>query len=151
MMMTLAVKLALTGALVFFMTGLLTGVWKYRCIMASADATAPYYVDIAHRASLQYAFASILLAVLAGYSVFPQAVNAAAMIVVLFFFAFAIITYLVHGYLRDTDNQLRQPHVLGKSVIAGGMMRLSMSLLILGEIGGSAVIGLGAMVGIWGG
>lgn len=77
-MMTLAVKLALTGALVFFMTGLLTGVWKYRCIMASAEATAPYYVDIAHRASLQYSFASILLAVLAGYSVFPEAVNAAA-------------------------------------------------------------------------
>ncbi|MFU8833530.1 MAG: hypothetical protein ACNA7J_15435, partial [Wenzhouxiangella sp.] len=61
------------------------------------------------------------------------------------------ITYLVHGYLRDTDNQLRQPHVLGKSVIAKGTMRLSMGLLILGEIGGSAVIGLGAMMGIWGG
>lgn len=46
---------------------------------------------------------------------------------------------------------MRRPHVLGKSVIAGGMMRLSMRLLILGEIGGSAVIGLGAMMEIWGG
>lgn len=149
--MVLAEQLALTGALIFFMTGLLTGVWKYRSIMASADATAPYYVDIAHRASLQYSFASILLAVLASYSVFSDIVNAVAMIAVLFFFAFAIVTYLIHGYLRDTDNQLRQPHVLGKSVIGGGMMRLLMGMLILGEIGGSAVIGVGAMMGIWGG
>ena len=151
MMMSLAEQLALTGAFVFFMTGLLTGVWKYRCIMASPDATAPYYVDIAHRASLQYAFASILLAVLASYSIFSPAVNAFSMAAVLFFFAFAIVTYLIHGYLRDTDNQLRKPHVLGKSEVAPAMMRLSMTLLILGEIGGSAVIGLGAMMGIWGG
>lgn len=148
--MALAEQLALTAALVFFMTGLLTGVWKYRSIMASADAAAPYYVDIAHRASLQYSFASILLAVLASYSVFSATVNAAAMVAVLFFFAFAIVTYLIHGYLRDTDNQLRQPHVLGESVVAPAMMRLLMGLLIVGEIGGSAIIGVGAMMGIWG-
>jgi len=148
--MGLAEQLALTGAFVYFMVGLVTGVWKYRCIMASADATAPYYVNIAHRAALQYAFASILLAVFAAYSVFPDLLNAIAMATVLFFFGFAILTYILHGALGDTDNQLRKPHKLGKSVIMPGHMRLAMAMLIVGEIGGSAVIGLGAMIGIWG-
>ena len=149
--MELAEKLALTGAFVFFMTGLLTGVWKYRGIMASEDAQAPYYVDIAHRASLQYSFAAILLAVFAHYSAFSASVNAFAAAVVLFYFAFAILTYIIHGVLRDTDNQLRRPHVLGRGTLPGSVMRVSMWLLITGEIGGTAVLGIGALRTIWGG
>ena len=57
-----AVKLCILAAGVFFMSGLLTGVWKYWHIAHSAGATAPVYVDIAHRTSLLYSFAAILLA-----------------------------------------------------------------------------------------
>lgn len=149
--MELAEKLALTGAFLFFLTGLLTGVWKYRAIMASKDAQAPYYVDIAHRASLQYAFAAVLLAVFARYSAFSSMVNAIAAAVVLFYFAFAIFTYILHGFLRDTDNQLRKPHVLGHGTVPSPVMTVSMWLLIAGEIGGTAVLGAGAMITIWGG
>lgn len=39
--MTLAEKLCLTSAFIFFMTGLFTGIWKYRCIATSPKAAAP--------------------------------------------------------------------------------------------------------------
>ena len=58
-----AVALAVLAAGVFFLVGLLTGAWKYRAMMRSERAVAPTYVDVAHRASLLYSFAALLLAV----------------------------------------------------------------------------------------
>ena len=55
-------QLGIVAAGVFFLTALLTGVWKYLQIRASENATAHPYVDIAHRASLMYSFAALLLA-----------------------------------------------------------------------------------------
>ena len=60
-----SVRIALLSAGVLFMTGLLTGLWKYLAIARSPQARAPYYVDIAHRASLLYAFAALLMAAMA--------------------------------------------------------------------------------------
>src|SRR5690554_1398343 len=54
-------EFTLLAAGIFFMNGLLTGVWKYVAMMRNEKARAPYYVDIAHRASLMYAFAAILI------------------------------------------------------------------------------------------
>ena len=42
--MTPAEQIALTAAISFFLTGLFTGVWKYRHIAASADAAAWFLV-----------------------------------------------------------------------------------------------------------
>lgn len=56
-----AETLCLLAAGVFFLTGLLTGVWKYMHIARSQTATAPVYVDIAHRSSLMYAFSAFLI------------------------------------------------------------------------------------------
>lgn len=148
--MLLAEKICVTAAFVFFLTGLVTGVWKYRCMASDAEATTPYYVDIAHRSALLYSFAALLLARLASLSVFPDAVNTAAAATTLLFFAFAILSYIVHGVLRDTDNQLRRPHTLGRRTLPPGLMSLSMSLLIAGELGGALVLGAGAMMALWG-
>lgn len=63
--LSLAVRLALIFSGIFLWVGMLTGVWKYWQIRASAQARAHYYVDIAHRSSLLYAPASLILAVLA--------------------------------------------------------------------------------------
>jgi len=147
--MSLAEKLCLTGAFVFFMTGLLTGVWKYVCIARSEKATSPRYVDIAHRSSLLYAFAALLLAQFARLSVFSDLVNTVAAASALAFFAMAIASYVVHGALRDTSNQLRRPHRLGVMTIPAALMTLFMVLLIIAEIGGSAVLGVGALLAIW--
>lgn len=147
--MTLAEKLCLTAAFVFFMTGLLTGIWKYLCIARSERAVAPRYVDIAHRSSLMYAFAALLLARFAALSVFSATVNAWAAGVSLLFFALAIGSYVLHGMLRDTSNQLRRPHRMGAFEIPPALMVLFMVLLIAAEVGGAAVLGAGALLAIW--
>lgn len=149
--MSLAEKICLSAAFVFFMTGLLTGIWKYRHMAKSEDASSPVYVDIAHRSSLLYSFAALLLAAFSGYSVLAEWINAVAAVSALAFFAFAISTYILHGLLQDTDNQLRRPHRLGKQLLPPWMTGLFMVLLIVGEVGGTLVLGAGAMAGIWSG
>lgn len=147
--MPLAQQLCLTAAFIFFITGLLTGIWKYRHMARSRDALAPAYVDIAHRSSLLYSFAALLLGEFAARSVFPAGVNTAAAAAALTFFALAIGTYVVHGVLRDTDNQLRRPHRLGAYLLPPWLTAAFMALLILAELGGALVLGVGALFGVW--
>jgi hypothetical protein len=135
-----AAELALLGAGVFLLTGMLSGIWKYRCMMRSADGTAPTYVDITHRTALLYAFASLVLAEFARHSPWPPAVNLVAVAAPLLFFAAAVSTYAIHGWLRDTDNQMRRPHVLGRRHLPSGLIHTFMALLIVGEVGGFGVL-----------
>lgn len=139
-----AVRLCVLAAGVFFMAGLLTGAWKYFAIARSPTATAPVYVDIAHRAALLYSFAALLLAVFAGLSTWSATVNVVAAALPLAFFAFAIGGYVVHGLLRDTDNQFLAPHRVGSVTLPGGALHGFMWLLMAGEIGGFAVLLAGA-------
>lgn len=147
--MSLAEKICLSAAFLFFMTGLITGIWKYRHMARSEDATSPIYVDIAHRSSLLYSFAALLLAAFSAHSVFAGWVNTVAALAALVFFALAIATYVIHGLLQDTDNQLRRPHRLGKRLLPSWVTGLFMTLLIVGEVGGALVLGTGAMLGVW--
>jgi hypothetical protein len=135
-----ATALCTTSAGGFFGTGLLVGVWKYACIFTSADGRAPVYVDIAHRAALMYAFACALLGELVAHSAWSSGTNAVAAAVMIAFFALAVFGYLVHGYLRDTDNQLLPPHRLGARTVPRAAMVAFMAALIAGEVGGFAVI-----------
>jgi len=133
-------EFCLTSAGAFLVAGLVTGIWKYGCIARSADGRAPVYVDVAHRAALMYGFACGLLAMLCERSAWSNAVNLAAAIAAVAFFALAVTGYVVHGVLRDTDNQLARPHRLGGRIISGGAMRAFMATLIAAELGGVAVI-----------
>jgi hypothetical protein len=136
----IAHEFCLTSAGAFLVAGLATGIWKYGCIARSPDARAPVYVDVAHRAALMYAFACGLLAMLCERSAWSNAVNLAAAIAAVVFFALSVTGYVVHGALRDTDNQLARPHRLGGRIIPGGAMRAFMATLIVAELGGVAVI-----------
>lgn len=147
--MTMAEKLCLSAAFLFFMTGLLTGIWKYWCMATSPKAVAPKYVDVAHRSSLMYSFAAVLLGWFAGYSVYPGWLNTLAAAAALSFFALAIGTYIIHGLLRDTSNQLRKPHKLGSTTLPPWLIHGFMVLLIVAEVGGSLVLGSGALMGVW--
>lgn len=61
--MSAAIKISLIASGIFLLTGLLSGVLKYRRIMTSPRHRAPVYVDkIAHRASLLYSFAALVIA-----------------------------------------------------------------------------------------
>ena len=99
--------IALLAAGLFFMCGLITGVWKYICMRRSPTFEARHYVNIAHRASLLYAFAAHLIAVFAAASVFPDTVNILAVTLLLVFFSAAIIHYIHLGLRSDSDNSMR--------------------------------------------
>lgn len=140
-----AVKLAFYASGVFFLTGLLTGVWKYLCMESSEDSQAPYYVNIAHRAALLYAFAALLLSEFARYSAWVWWVDVLAVLFPLFYFAESILIYMVHGLLRDTDNQLAKPHKLGNSTLSPKVIKGAMWSLVVAEIGGFLVLFAGVV------
>jgi hypothetical protein len=143
-----AATLCLLAAGVFFFNGLLTGVWKYACMARTAEATAPVYVDIAHRTSLMYAFAAILLREFVPYSPLGPVGTLWAAGIPLLFFALAIASYMLHGLLRDTDNQLRSPHRLGKATLPGLAIHGFMWALVIGEIGGFSILLWGFLVSL---
>ena len=127
---------------------MLTGIWKYRHIMASSEAQAPVYVDIAHRTSLMYSFASLVLFAMAERSVWNEWVNTIAVLASVTFYAAAIASYVIHGVLRDTDNQLARPHRLGHHELPAWSLRLFMLALIVCEVGGAAVLFCGMLRGM---
>lgn len=138
-----AVALALMAAAALMMTGLLTGLWKYLAIATSPQARAPYYVDIAHRTSLMYAFSALLVAVMAGLSPWSPALTWWSVAGPLLFFFAAVFTYLLHGWLNDTRNQLARPHVLGRFHLPGWMIHGFMAALAAVEIMGIGVLAAG--------
>ncbi len=106
---------------VFFWTGLATGVWKWRAMLAANDHLAPHYVDTAHRASLLYSFACLVLIHFLEWSPLPEWVNVMAAGLPVGFFALAIAAYLKLGYHDTTDNQfaVRTPATtLGTGILA---------------------------------
>lgn len=131
-------KITLLAAGLIFLLALVLGVWKYRQIMAAPDYRAHPYVDIAHRAALLYSFATLLLAVFVELSVWPTWLNLTAASIVVSFFVAAIAAYINHGMRRDTVNQFEN---------ADRALRVEMALLIVGEIGGSAVLLAGFIAG----
>lgn len=114
-----------------FLVALILGAWKYRQMAASPDHLAHPYVDIAHRAALLYAFATLLVAVFVELSAWPAWLNLTAAMVLVFFFVAAIASYVRHGLARDTTNQFARP--------APGL-RAGMTALMTGEIGGFLVL-----------
>ncbi|MDE3090886.1 MAG: hypothetical protein KGJ80_16035 [Chloroflexota bacterium] len=143
-----ASKLALIACGVFFLSGLLTGAWKYLAIWRSPKSEAPRYVSVAHQTSLMYSFATLILLKFLEYSPYPETINVIAVAVPLFFFATAIITYVLHGALRDTENQFQTPYRIGNLHIPPAIFHAMIWLLILGEIGGFIVLFVGAMTAL---
>ena len=137
-----ATAITLLAAGLIFLLALLLGVWKYRQMATSPDHLAHPYVDIAHRAALLYSFATLLIAAFVELSSWPTWVNLTAAAVVVFFFLVAIGSYILHGALRDTTNQFEHPTA---------MLHIGMVALIVGEMGGFAVLLAGFVAGQFGG
>jgi hypothetical protein len=132
------VRITLLAAGLIFLLALVLGVWKYRQMLASEDHRAHPYVDIAHRAALLYSFATLLIAVFVQFSAWPTWLNLTAAAIVVVFFVAAILSYIAHGLRRDTVNQFEHPD---------RALKVAMSALIVGEIGGFGVILAGFVVG----
>jgi len=148
-LLPISVKLALLFSGIYLWVGMLTGVWKYYQISRSDLARAHYYVDIAHRSSLLYAPATLILAVMAYCSVWTESVNFSFVAINLIFFTFSIVSYVVHGFLKDTSNQFKEPHQLGKMQLPKILMRMAMVLLVIGEVGATAGLLLGMFKGLF--
>jgi hypothetical protein len=121
-----------------FLLALVLGIWKYRQMTTSENHLAHPYVDIAHRAALLYSFATMLVAVFVELSAWPTWVNLTAAMVLVFFFVAAIFEYIVHGIRRDTTNQFEHPTPT---------LTVGMIALIIGEVGGFAVLLAGFVAG----
>lgn len=143
--LSFAIRIAILFSGIFLWVGMLTGAWKYIEISRSVQARAHYYVDIAHRSSLLYAPATLILAILAYFSVWQDDVNLICVLVNLFFFSVSILSYVLHGWLKDTPNQFKQPHRLGKKgEIPKHLLQVMMWILLLVEILATAILLFGA-------
>lgn len=134
-----ATSLALLSSATFFLTALLLGVWKYREMATSASGLAHPYVDIAHRASLMYAFACAMLAAFTEVSQLSNKAETIAIGLLVLYFAIAVIGYIIRGYKKDTDNQMKD--------MSTGMTALMWSLIVA-EIGGFLVIFYGLLTAL---
>ena len=134
--MSLAVKISLLVSGLFLLNGMLTGVWKYAKIMSSENHQAPVYVDIAHRTSFFYCFASLLIAKLIEFSPFSNFWQIVIIAFPLSYFILTVIGYMKEGYLNRTDNLFSERNFI---------TTWFMYALIAGEIGGFVLI-LGGFV-----
>ena len=146
LILTSATKLAIIFSGIFLWVGMLTGVWKYYQIRNTELARAHYYVDIAHRSSLLYAAASLILAALSYFTSLSDSLSLFCVVANLFFFSMSILVYIIHGMLKDTTNQFKQPHKLGQWSIPRWCMTFLMLSLIMVELGGTAVLLLGTIL-----
>lgn len=129
--MNLAVKLTLAASGIFLFVGLVGGVLKYRGMMTSPDHQAHPYIDIAHRASLLYSFAALVMAALLYFSPYSDRVQLVITGVPLFFFAVAIAQYYRLGLEGKVVNQFGERNF---------NTTWGMWLLIVGELGGVGAI-----------
>src|SRR3982751_1275712 len=129
--MTLAIKIALLASGLFLLSGMVTGVWKYAKIMSSVEHKAPAYVDIAHRASFFYSFASLVIAKLVEFSPFSQRAQIVIVGVPLLYFVLTVIGYIKEGILNRTENMFAERNFV---------TTWFMYALITGEIGGVFLI-----------
>ncbi len=132
-------RVMLLAAGLVFVWALLLGVQKYAQILASPNACAHPYTDIAHRAALMYSFALLLIAAFAELSTWDWRIDLAAGLALTTFFVAAIGSYQFQGLRQQTDNQLRHPN---------GAMKGFMVALIVAEIGGFVVL-LAGFVKAW--
>ena len=146
LILTSATKLAIIFSGIFLWVGMLTGVWKYYQIRNTELARAHYYVDIAHRSSLLYAAASLILAALSYFTSLSDSLSLFCVVANLFFFSMSILVYIIHGMLKDTTNQFKQPHKLGQWSIPRWCMTFLMLSLIMVELGATAVLLLGTIL-----
>lgn len=129
--MSLATKIALLASGLFLLSGMLTGVWKYAKIMSSIEHKAPVYVDIAHRASFFYSFASLVIAKLIEFSPFNPTWQTVIVAVPILYFILTVIGYIKEGILNRTDNMFAERNFVTVWFMYG---------LIAGEIGGFLLI-----------
>lgn len=107
-MESMPVKIAILFSGLYLLVGMLTGVWKYSHMIKSENHQAPVYVDIAHRNSLLFSFACLVIAKLMTYSPYPQLMQMLLTVTPLTFFSLTTIGQVRQGILNNTDNIFKE-------------------------------------------
>lgn len=129
--MNLAIKIALAASGIFLLVGMVGGILKHQKIISSPQHKAPAYIDIAHRASMLYSFAALVMAELLRFSPYTDKAQLLISCVPIFCFAASIAQYFKLGLQNKTSNQFREQNFN----TTWGML-----FLIIGEIGGVGAI-----------
>jgi hypothetical protein len=132
--MNTAIKITLLFSGIYLLTGMLTGILKYQGMMKSEKHEAPIYIDIAHRASLLYSFAALVMAKLLEFSPFPLWIQVLATTIPLVYFSLAIVSYIKLGLQGVETTQFSERNFI---------TTWFMYSLIAGEIGGVFLIVIG--------
>ena len=135
--MNLAIKISLLFSGLFLLNGMLTGIWKYAKIMSSENHQAPVYVDIAHRTSFFYSFASLVIAKLIEFSPFTESQQVVIVAAPILYFAMTVIGYMKEGFLNRTENLFSERNFITTWFMYG---------LIAAEVGGLILILYGFIV-----
>ena len=133
-------RLCVLCAGIFFMTALLSGIWKWRCMANSKIGATPRYVDLSHRTSLLYTFAALTLGKFSTLNRLSEDTNLRAVTAPLLYFGLSIAMYVVHGILGDTDNQIAKPRLGRNNPLPVWLTPVFMVSLVVAEIGGFAVL-----------
>jgi hypothetical protein len=129
--MNLPIRLTLAASGVFLMAGLLGGILKYRGIMTNPGRRAHPYIDMAHRASMMYSFAALVMATLLNFSPYSEKVQLVITGVPLIFFAVSVGQYFRLGISGRVTDQFAERNFT---------TTWGMGLLIAGELGGVGAI-----------
>lgn len=129
--MNLAIKITLLFSGIYLLVGMLTGILKYQGMMKSEKHEAPVYIDIAHRASLLYSFAALVMAKLLEFSPFPLWLQLLSTLIPLTYFTLAILSYIKLGLQNVENTQFSERNFI---------TTWFMYSLITGEIGGILMI-----------
>ncbi len=132
--MNIAIKITLLFSGIYLLVGMLTGILKYQGMMRSEKHEAPIYIDIAHRASLLYSFAALVMAKLLEFSPFPLWLQLASTIIPLIYFSLAIASYIKLGLQNIETTQFSERNFI---------TTWFMYSLIIGEIGGVFILVIG--------
>jgi hypothetical protein len=125
--MNIAIKITLLFSGIYLLVGMLTGILKYRGMMKSEKHEAPIYIDIAHRASLLYSFAALVMAKLLEFSPFPMWIQILSVVIPIIYFSLSIASYIKLGLQNIEITQFSERNFITVWF---------MYSLIIGEIGG---------------
>ena len=136
-----ALYTALFFSAIYFAAALLTGIWKWRAMLASSDGMAHSYVDIAHHAALHYGPFILLAGVLASFWPFAATLPAWVLVAVMGgTMVLSLSRYISLGMRGTITNQLHKPT---------GSARIGLVFFFFGSALPGLLIALGALIALW--
>ncbi len=132
---------ALFFAVFYFAAALITGVWKWRAMLAAKDGQAHAYIDIAHHAALHYGPFILLAGILASFWSFEALLPAWILVEIMgWTMVLSLSRYITLGLRGTISNQLDK---------ATASARLGLVFFFLGSVLPGLAIAFGATTSLW--